>query len=402
MTPDLPEELGPLEPGVEQLLRTLTSAAAPAELAGEQGAMTMFRLNVRPSAAGATTQPSPAAQAMPSPAAQAMPSPATQAIPVRAPSAGTRPMRQLRRLRASASNRFRVIGVAAVALFAGLTAAAYAAVLPAPVQHIAHDAFSVLGVPDNSQRSAVTSHNGSSSVGGAGHRRRGSPASGGAHPAPSGRAGLPPVPSPSLVASPNPSASPSTSPSAGAAVLSEQAALSQIPAGTAATVTGQLTVGGTAKSGVTIGLYARVAGRLAWHLVGQAATNAQGAVTFTTPDLSRNTRFALTDAAGAQSSVVLVTVTPEITLSSKLGPAGARDYITVSTSFAQSGDVVELQVEQNGSWAILRDATLNSSGGHTFVVSVAKQAGMSLRVVLLSTRLHASAVSNAVTVPASA
>ena len=49
MNSDLQGELGPLDPGLDQLIGALTAGAASGELAGEQAALAMFREHSRSS-----------------------------------------------------------------------------------------------------------------------------------------------------------------------------------------------------------------------------------------------------------------------------------------------------------------------------------------------------------------
>ncbi len=49
MHSDLQGELGPLDPGLDQLIGALTAGAASGELAGEQAALAMFREHSRSS-----------------------------------------------------------------------------------------------------------------------------------------------------------------------------------------------------------------------------------------------------------------------------------------------------------------------------------------------------------------
>ena len=200
-------------------------------------------------------------------------------------------------------------------------------------------------------------------------------------------------------AQPSASASVSTSPSAGPAVLSAQAVSSVVPAGTSATINGMLTSGTTADGGVFVRLMAHVVGRPGWVFVGRSQTSAQGAVSFTTPVLKRNTWFRLADASGARSSVVVITVTPSISATLRAGPQGVKDYVTVSTTAARKGDVVLLQVLQNGTWVTFKQATLNANGKVTIAISATKRQGQELQAVLLATKVHGAATSPPLTVP---
>jgi hypothetical protein len=372
MTSDLPDDLGPADPGLEQLLTALASGPTPGELAGEQSALAMFRANFQP--------------------------------PPPAPARGTRPMRQLRPAPRSRTHglRFRLVAATTTALVGGFAAAAYAAVLPAPVQHVAYQAFHVIGVPDVRPHPAATSHKippHSASRGASGHP--GSSPSSRSHPTPSasGHTSSPASPSPSPSPSQHGSPSPSTTVPAGPLALSLQASSSQILAGTAVTLTGQLTGGSASDTGVTIRVMEHAAGELGWHLAGLTTTSADGDVTFTVASLVTNARFRLADAALARSPVAIVTVVPTVTTNLRLGPEGVKDYLTVTTLYAHRGDEVALQVYRSGTWVTIRSGLLTGKGRYVFVLNAQKMQGKMLQVALLPTRRHAAAVSASVTVP---
>lgn len=396
MTSDLPgglhpDELGFDEPGLEQLLRTLTSDGTAAELAGEPAALTMFRAHV----------PAPASGAAPAPGVPAALDPPTRVLA--GGGGGLPPKRPARLSRARGGfPRLRVALVGATALVGGFAAAAYAAVLPAPVQHVAYQAFHYIGVPDTGHRHASTSPTGSPNRTTPGGGHRSSPSSLRPHPTPSvsgTRSVTPQSGTPVGKTQPSASASVSTSPSAGPAVLSAQAVSSVVPAGTSATINGMLTSGTTAGGGVFVRLMAHVVGRPGWVFVGRSQTSAQGAVSFTTPVLKRNTWFRLADASGTRSSVVVITVTPSISATLRAGPHGVEDYVTVSTTAARKGDVVLLQVLQNGTWVTFKQATLNINGKETIAISATKRQGQELQAVLLATKVHGAATSPPLTVP---
>ncbi|HXW44672.1 MAG TPA: hypothetical protein VEL03_07795 [Streptosporangiaceae bacterium] len=360
---DLGADLGP-EPGLAQLIATLNSGPVGNELAGEQDAVTMFRANFRPPLSDRTAPIAVGLAEAPAPA-------------------GTRRMRRQRRLWSPGFGRLRVIGVSAAVMLGGFAAAAYAAVLPAPVQHLAHDALHFVGVPDTHHGQASGGHHLSSSQQSGSRNGRG-------HHSPGGHA--------------SPSAGSGSSPGSGAPTgpiaLSAQAVASRITAGTAATINVQVTAGGMADPGLTLGLAERAAGASGWQIVERATTSSQGQVTFTTPDLDTNARFRVTDGQGQLSPVVVVRVVPTVVVNLTLGPHGVDDYVAVSTQFARAGDVVALQVMQDGNWVTLRTRRLNASDAVTFTISASSQQGNTLRVALLPTRFHAGAVSNSVTVPA--
>jgi hypothetical protein len=377
MTSELPGNLRPGdfgagEPGLEQLLTTLASGPAPGELAGEQAALAMFRANVPPPA------PAPG---------------------------GTRPMRQLRgqRLRSRRLGGRWLRGVrlgviSAAALAGGFTAAAYAAVLPAPVQHAAYQAFHAIGVPDSHPAKAAAGHRGAPSGTSPTGRPGSSTPAGRAHPKPSasGRAIASAAPKPSSTAKPKPSTSAGAP--AGPVALSVQASSGQILAGGTVSLTGQVTAGGRPEGGAVVRLMEHVAGQPGWQDAQRATASAQGSVTFTVPSLTSNARFRLA-AGGAHSATVIVTVVPGLSVNLTEGPRGADDDLAFSTVYARRGDVVVLQTFRGGRWVSVRDRLLGASGETRFVLKASKWQGDQLRVVLLATRRHARAVSSTVTVP---
>lgn len=117
----LPDDLGVRDPGLRLLLRSLAGAPTPDELAGEPAALLMFRTAHRPLASASAGD-----------AVDASVSRRSRGAPTR------RPARRAAWLAAATT----------VALFGGLTAAGYVAVLPAPVQQFAHRLLGFVGVPD--------------------------------------------------------------------------------------------------------------------------------------------------------------------------------------------------------------------------------------------------------------
>jgi hypothetical protein len=416
-----PEELGTGEPGLEQLLRTLTSPGTPGELTGEQAALTMFRAHVHAPAPAPERRPDLAAANGTAVAADALAAASARTGSDRGgdakqPVSGrTRPMRQLPGRRTDRPRagrwpggrgvpRLRLASIGAAALVAGFASAAYAAALPAPVQHAAYVAFHWAGVPDDHRTRPTSSSGGSSSVttptaghssGGKGSHPTPSGSTSGSHPGGGKKSGKP-------AGSPTPSASPgSTSPATGPVVLaiSVPGGATQVPAGTAVTFDGQLTTGTKPDANVFVRLMERPAGHLVWVRVDRAETNNLGDVALTSPDLTRNARFRLAYATGTRSQVVVITVVPGLTTSLRLGPKGIKDYLTVSTAFAQKGDVVLLQVLKSGSWVTLQQHSLNAKGATVFAFSATKRQNEQVQAVVLATNLHAGATSAPVTVP---
>jgi hypothetical protein len=361
MRSHLPDDLGPLEPGLGQLISVLTADATLDELAGEQAALAMFR-------------------------ASAPQAPATH----RTPRALAR-----RRLRRPA----RLAGVAALALAGGLAVAAYAAVLPAPVQHVAYRVLGFAGVPD-AHRSAPRSPGHSAPGPGPSKSRPASPpAASRTSPAP-GSSGRPasPAPRPGRPG-PRPSASRSAAPQV-AAQLSVTVAQHRITAGGSDSVTGLLTDDhGRAVPGQPLTLLERPAGQGTWQRAGRATTSANGSAVLTVQDLTANASFVLTGPDGTRSQRVRVIVMPPVSLSVASGPRRRADILTASSPLAGPGDLVVLQVQAGGGWRSLRVHRLSQADQAEFVVKVGK-IGRVYRAVLLRTAAHGPSASSPVAVPA--
>lgn len=372
MISDLPGDIGPLDPAVDELFHALTSEPTPAELSGEQSALAMFRANIS----------SPA-------------SPAT--APITTGGAGAEAKPSVTRLfRRSPGWGIRLAAAVVIVLAVAMASAAYTAVLPQPVQLLAHQVLGFAGVP-NPPRSGHP--------GGSGGHHHGMPTSGrsGSSPghatpgssAPGGTSG------PSAHKSATPSASPTPSPSAatGRAQLSASASSAEIPAGSQVVIDGQLTRSGAGVQGVTVQLIERFVGHRFWHLAGTGQTTADGNVAVTVSAVPANAVFRLRVPHVAHSASVLVTVVPQVTATLIKGAAGLRDVLAVSTQYAHPGNVVRLEVQTGGGWTYLRQRRLNGAGKTAFVLSGRRLKNREVRVVLLATARHAAAVSNSQTVP---
>lgn len=375
MISDLPGDLGPLDPAVDELFRTLTSEPTPAELAGEQGALAMFRANISPPA-----------------------SPATAPINAGRSAAASKPSVS-RMFRQSGGWGIRLAAAVVVVLAVALASAAYTAVLPQPMQLLAHRVLGWAAVPSphrsgdsgsspRSHRHVPPAHSGSSPA----HAAPGHPAS-------------PRTPSPSAHKSAKPSASPSLSPSpspsaaTGPAQLSASASSAKIAAGSQVVIDGQFTRSGLGVQGVTVQLIERFVGHPFWHLAGTAQTATDGNVAVTVSAVPANAVFRLRDTGIAHSANVLVIVMPPVTATLTPGASGLRDVLTVSTQYAHRGNVVQLEVQTGGGWTYLRQRRLNAAGKTVFVLSGKRLKNLEVRVVLLATARHGASVSNTQTVP---
>lgn len=356
MTSDLPGETGAPDPGLDRLFSTLTAAGTPAELAGEQDALAMFRANVRP--------------------------PATPA-PIR---------RRAHALRFPARWSVRLAAVAAAVAVSGAAAAAYAAVLPQPVQHLAHNVLGFAGVPDVHRPSPAhtTRH----------HHRSGHRGSAPVVALPTATATTPAGSAASPTGSA--SASPTASTAADRLRLAVTAVSVRITAGSPVTIDGRLSRGGAGVTGVTVWLIERPAGQRRWHAVGSGQTTTDGNVAVSVPALAENAVFRLMIPHKAVSRSVLVVVSPPISAVLNPGSAGAPDTLVLTAEYARTGDFVVLEVQAlAGTWRKLNYLRLSTTGQATFRLPSTWHQDREVRVVLLATARHGAAVSNTVMVPPS-
>jgi hypothetical protein len=317
----------PQDPALDGLFRALTADGTADEMAGRAAALETFRAH-----------------------------------------AGRPPRRHPRRFQTRGRRLAVSLSSAAAALvLTGGIASAYAAALPAPVQHIAYRMLGRIGVPDT-------------------HR-----------PAPSASG-----PAPGASAAPAPSASataacpcPATGqPGAGSAPdLVLVAARTQVPTGGRDVLSGRLAPGGRPEAGVRVRLLERVAGHPGGRVAGSAVTNASGAVTLTVAHLDSNAWFRLTARGGVASVPVLITVIPPVSLHLAPGPRPGIDTLTARAPSAGTGDVVVLQERAGGVWYDVGRRVLGSGHLTSFSVLVPASGQVAYRVVLPRTAEHGRSVS---------
>ncbi len=392
------DDLGPVEPGLERLLGVLTSGPAPDELAGEQAALAMFRAS-QPGAAvpgPAGTLPFPARPDQLPPGLAGWRRLAGQRRPGGQRSARERPAR---RVTGGRRRTGRLAAALALALAAGFAAAAYAEILPAPVQHVAYRVLGFVGVPnsgpsparpDGRRSSSPTRHH-------PGPARSQSPAPGPSSPAPR-RTGTPsPSPAPSASPSPRPHRS-SPAPGPVPAQLSLSATAARVVAGGGDSFTGLLTSSsGRPVPGQRLALQERAAGQPGWQPAGQATTGTTGRAALTVSDLTSNAWFRLTGPDGTQSQKVRVIAVPPVSVTVGTGPRRRAAVLTVTIPLADPGDLVVLQVRADGGWQILRAHRLGPAGQTVFQVKLRRRA-QEYRVLLLRTASHGRSVSSPVLV----
>lgn len=401
-----PDELGPVEPGLERLLGVLTSGPTTDELAGEQAALTMFRASQQTTIAGpAGTRPFPAQAGQAQPALDqpggarrrgrsrrsgltGRRSRAIERRPAGSGPAGSRP--------AGRRRTGWLAGALALALAAGFAAAAYTAALPAPVQHVAYRVLGFVGVPDSRQPAARP--RGSQSSSPAGHHprpsRSGSPQPGRSGPAPRASA----TPSPSASPTPRPSRS-TTAPRPVPAQLTLTAAAGRITAGSGDSFTGMLTDSrDRAVPGQRLILLERTAGEAGWQQAGQAVTGASGRAVLTVSNLTGSALFWLTGPDGTRSQKIRVIADPPVSVTVGTGPRGRAAVLTVTSPLADPGDLVMLQVQAGGAWQGVRAHRLSQADEVVFEVRLRRRAH-EYRVVVLRTGRHGRSVSSPVLVP---
>jgi hypothetical protein len=350
------------DPRLAGLLGRLTADPTPGELAGESAALAMFRARAQPGAQPETSRPvTDIAAASGS-----------------GRSSGSGPTGRRGR-------RGRWLAAAAVVVIGGFGGAAYAAILPAPVQHVAFRVLGFAGVADS--RSAATP---------VGRRPVGGPSS---RSAGTSRTSPPAAASTSPATAPPRTSGSATPPGSGPVQLTLTASSSQIVAGASEEFDGRLSRPASGQAGVTVRLAERLAGQPGWQLAASARTQSGGSAVLTVPHLTANAVFRLIGPDGARSAPVRVTVVPAVAVSVSPGPAGRTALLTVSAPLAAPGNPVVLQVRSGAGWLSVRAGRLQGGGQARFVVRRRKQE-LEYRVVLAATSTHGRSASNPVPVPA--
>ena len=339
MTTELPGDPVPAGPALDLLVNVLTGAPGEGELDGEAAVLAMYR---------AVRQPGP--------------------VPV------------LRH-----RHRARTLAAAAVLALAGCIGAAYAAILPAQVQHAAYQVLGFIGVPD--ARHQPPSHP---------RPAAGAPAT---SPAPPASQASPGSRSPGT-ASASSSASAQRNRPAASPATRLTIALRQrwIAAGSSDEINAELTGQGRPVAGQLVRLLRRDAGPAGWQPAGQMLTSPEGNAALATPAITVNTWFRLTGPDRTQSQAVLVIVVPRVSVAVTAGPGPRTDVLTVSCQYAAPGDVVLLQVRTDGFWESARSHRLGPGPATTFTIRVPAAGQRVLRAVLLATVSHGLSASEPVIV----
>ncbi len=339
MSTGFPYEPGSREPGLEHLVKALTADGHPHELKGRDAAVAAFRAARRP------------------------------------------PRRAGLSARLGLPARLGAVAAALVAAFAGVTAAAYAQALPAPVQHIAYSVLAPFGVHDSKPSPPAS-------------RPTPTPAPSSAPP----RAVHHGTPSPSAAASSCPCAAQASRPAASGSILTIAASRAQLPANGFDLFSGKLTDLGRPKAGVRLRLLERAAGAAGWQQAGSGVTGGHGRIRIGVAHLTQNATFRLSGPDGVASPPITVTVIPRVLLSRGSAPRGT-DRLVTTARFGDAGDVVVLQELSGGAWDAVARGTLNAAHRASFDLPAATAAGHYYRVLLEATSSHGASVSAPVREP---
>jgi len=358
-----PDEPGPFEPGLDHLVRALTAGGHPDERAGRDAALAAFR------------------------AASQQPRRTGLAAAFRAPRGTVSPPRRRPRLLVSA--RLAAVAAAGFAAVVGLTAAAYAKALPAPVQNIAYSVLAPLGVPNSHPQADRTGRAGKTGSTGAASSRSPVPSTAAASSGANSPGGTGPSP-----ASPSPTAS---TLGGGHYAITVTAGRPQVQADTSDLFTAKVSDRGRPASGVRIRLLKQVAGSSRWRLVASGVTGGRGRVRLRTPVLTASATFRLAGPGGASSAPITVTVTPVVRLRLVSGPN--KDRLIVTAPGAAAGQIVRLMALDNGTWKAVSSEPLGPKLRAVFTLPAGPAAGYFYRAELPGPAVASPTTSNRVWVP---
>jgi hypothetical protein len=346
-------------------VRALQAEGDATELMGRQAVLSAFRAARGQSAA--TQQP----RVQPVPGVPAYDWDSTRTLPAR-PASGSEPWASGRRR--PPRRRLRVVTIAVAALLAvcaGLTAAAYAKVLPPSVQNIAHSVLAPIGVPSASPATPVSTGPGQGST------PAGSPGTSGGSssaPGPASSAGAP------------------TSAAAAGVSVRLAAGRARVAAGGMVTFTGQAGKNGHPVHGARVRLLEQLSTDVgAWRIATTGVTGEDGTVTLVVPHIPASATFRLAGTgklADVISPAVTITVIPRVLIQQP-----TAGILTVTAVPTAAGDTVTLLRLVNGTWATAAVSHLSATHEARFRVLP----GASYRVLLPATPMHAYALSARIT-----
>jgi hypothetical protein len=308
----------PREPGLDRLVMALTADGHPAELAGRDAALAAFR------------------------AASQSPRRAHRRNPL-----GLLPA------------RLAAVVAAGAAALAGVTAAAYAQALPAPVQHIAYTVFAPLGVPNSQPQPAAPGHP--------------------QHTASASKPASAPGSTPQGAGCPCPAtASATPSPTTAAHLtLTLSAARVHLPAYAVDVFTGQVTRRGHAAAGIRVRLFERAAGTTTWRPAASGKTGPHGGFRLLSPRLTTTSAFRVSGPGSSNSIKVRVTVGAGVRL--KPVPGKVNYHLIVIASAARPGDTAILEELIAGNWTKVASKRLGAAYQASFPVAAKTAAAHTYR-----------------------
>jgi len=347
-------EPGAFDPVLGHLTRALTAAGHPYELRGRDAALTAFRAAAQPRGSAAPARNGIAGRARNSAGQARRPIPS-------GPPRWHRSVLLPARLAAAAAAGF--------AALAGLTAAAYAQALPAPVQEFAHTVLAPLGVP------ASTPHHPGASPGSSRGTATGATPSGSVS---------------NTSGQPGPAGIASSSPAAAGYAVTFSVARAELPVGGFAQFSGKVTHHGQAAAGKQVRLFERAQGSSGWQLAASGVTGRLGRVRFSVLPPTEKEAFRLVGPDGAHSTVITVTVKPRITF--WLVSGKATDRLDVVAPFSKRGATVDLLKRVNGIWTTIASKPLGAGHRVVFALPASKAAGHLYRAEVLSSGATSSPV----------
>jgi hypothetical protein len=356
------DEPSSFEPGLDHLITALTTRGHPQELTGRDNALAAFRAASLPPFQFGAEAPPAATRSTRSVRSARRPRSRWQLIPVRLAA---------------------VTAAGFAAVFAGVTAAAYAQALPAQMQHIAHTVLAPLGVPNSQPQMRA-----------------------------SGPASLPPSTAPAAASvgrqQPGASASPAAAcpcPVTSTTTISRKAvtyaitltaAKAQVRPDAFDEFTGKVSKAGQPAKDLRVRLLERVAGSPAWRVAATGVTGPKGEVKLRVRvPVSATFKLAVPD--GRRSAPVAVTVGVPMTL--KLSAGQPTDRLIVTAPAGAPGETVWLTVRKNGTWDNVTSLSLGPALRAAFTLPASTAGGHFYRARLADAGPGPHALSNALWVP---
>jgi hypothetical protein len=259
------------------------------------------------------------------------------------------------------------VAAALLAVCAGVTAAAYAKVLPPSVQNIAHAVLGPLGVPSASPAAPV--------------------------PTSPGQGSTPAVPHGISVGGTRGATTGAPQPVAAASVsLHLAAGRARVAADGGDTFTGQAGRNGHPVPGTRVRLLEQLSTDVgAWRIATTGVTGEDGTVTLVVPRIPASATFRLAGTgklADVISPAVIITVIPRVLIQQP--SAGILTVMALPTAV---GDTVTLLRLENGTWVTAAISHLSATHEARFRVLP----GASYRILLPATPMHSYALSGRIT-----